>query len=150
MESNVWPQVPHEENPISYVTNGVHLQTFLAKEWMAAFDLRFGGEWRNKLRNIDYWKRIQEIPDHAFWSLRQSLKSSLLEFARRGVVSQLKRNNCSQAQINHITKHLAPDETNVLIIGFAGVLPPISEQHYCLLIRDAWAGYLMIQSGRSS
>jgi starch phosphorylase len=119
MEGDIWPQIPHDENPMGYVTNGVHLPTFLAKEWMVAFDLRFGGEWRNKLRDNDYWNRIYEIPDHAFWSLRQSLKSSLLEFTRRRVNAQLVRNNCSQAHIRKVTKHLAPDESNVLILGFA-------------------------------
>ena len=77
MEGYVWPQVPPEENPISYVTNGVHVPTFLAREWISLFDMRFGGEWRNELTSEEYWNRIDEIPDYSFWSLRQSLKSEL-------------------------------------------------------------------------
>ena len=45
-ERYVWPEIPPEENPITYVTNGVHLQTFLALEWVNLFDIRFG-DWRN-------------------------------------------------------------------------------------------------------
>src|SRR5690606_37401833 len=41
MSAYIWPQIAPEENPIGYVTNGVHLPTFLAREWMALFDLRF-------------------------------------------------------------------------------------------------------------
>ena len=65
------------------VTNGVHVQTFLAHEWSNLYDMRFGMEWRNELLNDEYWERIDEIPDHSFWSLRQSLKSELLNYVRR-------------------------------------------------------------------
>ena len=34
MEARMWPQIPPEENPMTHVTNGVHLQTFLAREWV--------------------------------------------------------------------------------------------------------------------
>ena len=30
---DVWPDVPPEENPIGYVTNGVHVPTFMREEW---------------------------------------------------------------------------------------------------------------------
>ena len=119
MESYIWPQIPHEENPISYVTNGVHVPTFLAREWVNLFDMRFGGEWRNELYNADYWDRIDDIPDHSFWSLRQSLKSELLEDVRRRLVLQLRRNLCSEAQIERVIQHLSPHETDVLTVGFA-------------------------------
>ena len=63
MESYIWPQIPHDENPMTYVTNGVHAHTFLAREWVSLFDMRFR-EWRNKLLDEDYWQCIDEIPDH--------------------------------------------------------------------------------------
>ncbi len=47
-ERYVWPEIPPDENPITYVTNGVHLQTFLALEWVNLFDIRFG-DWRANL-----------------------------------------------------------------------------------------------------
>ncbi|MHB8472842.1 MAG: alpha-glucan family phosphorylase [Gammaproteobacteria bacterium] len=119
MESYIWPQIPHEENPITYVTNGVHVPTFLAREWVNLFDMRFGGEWRNELDNGAYWDRIDDIPDHSYWSLRQSLKSELLEDVRRRLVLQLRRNLCSEAQIERVIQHLSPHETDVLTVGFA-------------------------------
>jgi glycogen phosphorylase len=119
MESYIWPQVPYDENPIKYVTNGVHVPTFLAREWANLFDMRFGGEWRNELLSDEYWRRIDDIPDHSFWSLRQSLKSELLEEVRRRAVLQHRRNGCSEAQIERLTRHLTPHETDALTIGFA-------------------------------
>ena len=119
MESYVWPQIPVNENPIRYVTNGVHVQTFLAYEWSNMYDMRFGLEWRNELLNDEYWERIDEIPDHSFWSQRQSLKSELLAAVRRRVVLQSRRNRCGEALIDRMTRFLSPHEADILTIGFA-------------------------------
>ncbi len=119
MEGYIWPQVPHEENPISYVTNGVHVPTFLAREWVNLFDMRLGGEWRRELRNESYWRHIDEIPNHSYWSLRQSLKSKLLENALRRATLQHRRNGCSATQIERLTRYLAPDNIDTLVLGFA-------------------------------
>jgi len=119
MESYVWPEVPPEENPIGYVTNGVHVPTFLAREWSSMLDMRFGGEWRNELLNEEYWERINDIPDHSFWSLRQSLKSELMVDARKRVILQHRRNRSSEAQIERLVRYLNPDRSDILVVGFA-------------------------------
>jgi len=119
MEGYMWPQIPEHENPMSSVTNGVHVQTFLANEWSNLYDMRFGMQWRNELLNENYWERIDEIPDHSFWSLRQSLKSELLNQVRRRVVLQCRRNRCGEAHIDRVTRMLSPHEADILTIGFA-------------------------------
>ncbi len=119
MEGYVWPQIPHDENPIRHVTNGVHVPTFLAREWANLYDMRFGLEWRSELLNESYWERVDEIPNHSFWSLRQSLKSELMTNVRRRAVLQHRRNGCSEALIERITQHLSPHETDILTVGFA-------------------------------
>lgn len=118
MEGYVWPQIPPEENPIRYVTNGVHVPTFLAREWVNLFDMRFR-EWRNELLNADYWQRIDEIPDHRFWSLRQELKSQMLEAVADRVVRRFRRAGHSEAMINRLTRYIDHPEANTLILGFA-------------------------------
>ncbi|MEJ2643523.1 MAG: alpha-glucan family phosphorylase [Gammaproteobacteria bacterium] len=119
MEGYIWPQVPHHENPIGYVTNGVHVPTFLAREWVNSYDMRFGREWRNELLSERYWERIDEIPDHSYWSLRQSLKAEMLEDARRRAVLQHRRSGASEALVERLTHFLTPHETDVLTVGFA-------------------------------
>ena len=88
MEGYIWPQVPHAENPIGHVTNGVHVPTFLAREWVNLFDMRFDREWRNALLNEEYWQRIDDIPDQSYWSVRQTLKAELLEEVMRRAIRQ--------------------------------------------------------------
>lgn len=119
MAAYVWPEVPHKENPLTYVTNGVHVPTFLALEWMNLFDLRFGAEWRNRLTDEAYWQRVHEIPDHSFWSVRKSLKAELLEEVRRRIELQCKRNGASRALLEALTRHLTGHASDILTIGFA-------------------------------
>ena len=38
-----WPEIPPEENPVGYVTNGVHVPTFLPQTWAASLTARSAG-----------------------------------------------------------------------------------------------------------
>jgi len=115
----VWPQIPHEENPVGYVTNGVHVFTFLGREWRGLFDMTFGNEWRRELTNEDFWRGVDDIADYQYWSTHQTAKSELLRELRRRATLQFKRNGCSDVEVGRLTRQLAPDNTDVLIIGFA-------------------------------
>lgn len=119
MAAYIWPQIEPDENPVGYITNGVHVPTFLARGWTNLFDMRFGGGWRNELLNENYWQQIDDIPDHSYWSLRQSLKTEMLAEVRRRAILQHRRNGCSESLIERLTQHLTPRETDILTIGFA-------------------------------
>ena len=119
MEGYVWPQIPAKENPMSYVTNGVHVPTFLAREWANLFDMRFDRTWRSEVSHPDYWERIDTIPNQSYWSVRQTLKSELLEDVRERSLRQHRRNGCSDVQIDRLVRHLVGDETDILTLGFA-------------------------------
>ncbi|MHB1143210.1 MAG: alpha-glucan family phosphorylase [Sulfuricaulis sp.] len=119
MDAYIWPQIPPEENPVGCITNGVHVPTFLAREWSNLFDMRFGGGWRNELLNEEFWKHIDDIPDHSFWSLHQSLKAEMLAEVKRRVVHQHRRNGTSEALIERYVQYLTPHDADVLTVGFA-------------------------------
>jgi starch phosphorylase len=118
-EGYVWPQIPPAENPIGYVTNGVHGPTFLAREWANLFDMRFDREWRNELLNKEYWERIDEIPDQSYWSVRQTLKGELLKEVRRRALHHYRRAGYSEVFVERLMRHLTPGDTDILTLGFA-------------------------------
>ena len=120
MEAALWPQIPYRENPITHITNGVHLQTFLAREWVSLFDLRFD-DWHNELLNEEYWERLEEIPDYHYWSVHKALKQQLLKQVHAGVTRQQRRNGTSDAVIQHMVRLVdgSRDEDDVLVMGFA-------------------------------
>ena len=118
MESHVWPQIFYKENPIGYVTNGIHISTFLAREWANLFDMRFG-EWRSELNQKEFWDCLDTIPSHRFWSLRRELKTTLLSEIYQRIVKQCKRNGRSQSTINRITHLISRHDADILVLGFA-------------------------------
>lgn len=117
-ESYVWPQVPPDENPMDYVTNGIHVPTFLAQAWVQLFDLRFGSHWRDAVREPGFWNRLDDLPDATFWSVRQLLKGDLIREVRTRAERQHRRNGLSETEIRRLTRHLDRDR-DVCILGFA-------------------------------
>jgi starch phosphorylase len=120
MESYIWPQVPPDENSIGYVTNGVDIDTFLGRSWVALFEMYVGGGWRAKLTDGAFWKSfIDLIPNHVYLSVRQILKSEMLEGVRRRAIVQYRRSNCTDSVLEQITRQLRPQRLDTLVIGFA-------------------------------
>lgn len=114
-----WPQIEPEENPVDYITNGVHIPTFLAQEWVDLFDRQLSPEWRNKLCDGEFWASIKKIPDHVFWSIRQTLKSQMFYGIRARLTEQNIRNHGSDAHLDRLLKFADPINPNVLTLGFA-------------------------------
>jgi starch phosphorylase len=117
--ADCWPQIPPAENPMGYVTNGVHVPTFLAQAWSDLFDRFLGAAWRNHLSDVNFWERVDEIPDHLFWSVKQSIKSQLFYSMRECLLGQHLRNQVSEVHLERMTKFVDPSDPNVLTIGFA-------------------------------
>ena len=117
--AEMWPEIEPEENPMSYITNGVHMPTFLAKEWPEVFVRFLGWDWSQHVADISFWEKIDSIPDHQFWSVRESLKSRMLQLIRFRISRQHFRNHGSEAHLERILKLADPANPNILTIGFA-------------------------------
>jgi len=119
MLKDLWPQIPTEENPVDYVTNGVHIPTFLAPEWGEVFDRFLGVGWIRRLDDPATWEQIANIPDQMFWSVRQYLKSQLFHSVRHRMRAQHLRNQGSESHLDRLFRFVDPANPNVLTIGFA-------------------------------
>ena len=115
----LWPQIEPEENPMGYITNGVHVPTFLAQEWADLFDRYLGYEWRNNMCDTEYWSRISAIPDHLFWSVRQTLKAQMFYGIRARLATQNSRNHGSEAHLDRLLRSVDPINPSILTLGFA-------------------------------
>jgi starch phosphorylase len=117
--ASMWPEIEPEENPIDHVTNGVHVPTFLAQEWGDVFDRYLGFDWSQHVSDTGFWRNVDTIPDHLFWSVRQSLKSQMLHLVRHRIATQHFRNNGSEAHLDRLLRLTDPASPNALVIGFA-------------------------------
>ena len=120
MEAYVWPEVPPEENPVGYVTNGIDVSTFLGLPWGAVFDMYVKTGWRAKFTDRKFWgKLIEKIPNHAFRSTRQILKAEMMQDLSHRIRLQYRRGGCGESVIRRMTENLSPHRLDSLVIGFA-------------------------------
>ncbi|MCF8199922.1 MAG: alpha-glucan family phosphorylase [Sulfuritalea sp.] len=117
--ANMWPQITAAENPMDYVTNSVHVPTFLATDWYETFDRHLGLGWQHRLCDQGCWNGVHRIPDQIFWSIRQSLKAQLLHLVHSRVRQQHLRNQGSEAHLDRVLQYADPTNPTVLTIGFA-------------------------------
>jgi starch phosphorylase len=114
-----WPDVPPAENPVGYVTNGVHVPTFLRAAWTKLLDRHIAPDWRERMMDRTVINKILEIPDDIFWETNQKVKSQMLRVVRERLERQHKRNGLSEAHIHRLLKLVDPSDPNILTIGFA-------------------------------
>lgn len=117
--AGLWPQIDPHENPIDYVTNGVHVPTFLSDHWHDPFERLLGPGWSQRLTDPQCWKNIFEIPDQLYWSVRQTMKAQMLHLVRHRIGLQYARNQGSQAHLDRLLRLADPENPNILTIGFA-------------------------------
>lgn len=129
-----WPQVPARENPVGYVTNGVHVPTFLHRLWAEFFDQHAGPDWRERLSERDFWRFIDRIPDNEYWLAAQAVKSDMLGCVRERLRREYVRKGQSLAQLRQVTKWLDPAQPDVLVIGFGRRFA--TYKRAALLLRD--------------
>jgi starch phosphorylase len=113
-----WPQVSAEENPLDYVTNGVHVTTFLAPEWSEVLERYLGVGWMHRLGYPGIWEKIRDIPDHIFWSVRQDIKARMFHMVRHRMTVQHARNHGSASHLERLLRFVDPARPDVLTIGF--------------------------------
>lgn len=73
----LWPGTPVDETPISHVTNGVHLETWLGPEMGSLLDAHLAVDWRERLDEPGVLDGIYAIPDQAFWQTHLAAKRRL-------------------------------------------------------------------------
>ncbi|MDH5277174.1 MAG: alpha-glucan family phosphorylase, partial [Gammaproteobacteria bacterium] len=113
-----WPEIPATENPVGFVTNGVHVPTFMQTEWADLLEQNLGPSWRYQLMERDLAKKIDDIPDGRFWYVGQQVKATMLAGLRDRLRRQHSRNRLSEAHIHRLLKYLDPERPDVLTIGF--------------------------------
>jgi len=113
---SMWPGLSPGENPITSVTNGVHVTTWLAPEWINAFNQHLGGQWRGQLLDTPFWNNIADIPDYLYWSIHQTNKQRMLQYVRGLLERQARRNGESAQLVQEMTVNF---DVRTLVVGFA-------------------------------
>ncbi len=116
MWKQLWPDFPESEVPIGYVTNGVHVRTWISADMAELFVRYLHPTWYRNPLDEGMWERIDHIPDVELWRTHERRRERLVTFARQRLQERLKRMGAGQTEINRAGEVLRPD---ALTIGFA-------------------------------
>jgi starch phosphorylase len=77
----LWPEREEADVPIRSITNGVHVNFWLARRMHLLFDRYFGTDWYEHLDDPEVWAGVENIPDMELWDVRRHLKRKLINYA---------------------------------------------------------------------
>ena len=80
MWQSLWPDIKEENVPIGYITNGVHVPSWIEPKIELLFDKYLGPNWLQGHENPAIWGLIDDIPDEELWQVHFRLKIKLIDF----------------------------------------------------------------------
>jgi starch phosphorylase len=112
----LWPDLPVWEVPITSITNGVHLTTWINGDLAGLYDQFLQPDWREAHNDTELWKQIWEIPSTDLWEAHRRRKRRLVSFIRERAVGNALARNAPAPEIERAREVLDPE---ALTIGFA-------------------------------
>jgi len=112
----LWPERAIEAVPITYVTNGAHLASWVGPPMRRLFGRYLGDDWWRRASDATIWEALDAVPDAELWSARCEQRAELVEFVKeRSGIDRLAERQ-PRAEIEAAARAFDP---NVLTIGFA-------------------------------
>jgi glycogen phosphorylase len=115
MFHDLWPELPVWEVPITSITNGVHLPSWLNSNLAALYDQYLQPEWRDRFNDPAIWEQINEIPDEELMDVHRRQKRRLVSFVRARQTQSAQRRQASATEVRRAGDVLDP---NAFTIGF--------------------------------
>lgn len=113
---SVWKDLPWTEVPISYITNGTHVRSWISDEMADIFERYIGARWYEDDMAQSVWKRIEDVPDDELWRVRTRRRERLVNFCRKRVRAQMESRGALPSELKEASEILSP---HALTIGFA-------------------------------
>ena len=117
MWASIWPGKKEQEIPITAVTNGVHMLTWLDPIWLQPLlDRHLGPDWVRDQDRAGIWELVNKIPDIDLWRLRRRLKGLLIDEINERARERWKNKRVRAEAVIAFGALLEPE---VFTIGFA-------------------------------
>ncbi|MDR3250936.1 MAG: alpha-glucan family phosphorylase [Tannerella sp.] len=115
MFAPLWKGYFPQELHVGYVTNGVHMPTWMATEWKKFCHERLDGNFFNDQSNKNLWENIQLASDADIWEIRKNLKTKLIEYIKAQYTENWLKNQGDPSKVVTILDRINP---NALLFGF--------------------------------
>lgn len=125
----LWPELDENDVPITHITNGVHLSTWLARRMRYLFDQYLGENWLERHDDFELWEEVMNIPDEQLWDVHRHLKRKLAYYIRERARHLWVQGNVHPVQVVAAGVLLDP---YALTIGFARRFAPYKRANLIL------------------
>jgi len=112
----LWPDVPEDNVPIDYVTNGVHVPRWIEPKMMLLLDRYLGENWMDRHDDPSLWEMLDNVPDAELWQTHYWLKVKLIDAIRERVRQRWANGDASASVLLTGGAFLDP---SILTLGFA-------------------------------
>jgi glycogen phosphorylase len=154
MWQSLWPDVPEEKVPIDYVTNGIHVPTWIEPKMQLLFNRYLGADWLDRHDDPETWRHVGEIPDNELWQTHSLLKAKLINTIREAARRRWVKEHTSPSIALSCGTLLDP---TVLTIGFARRFATYKRADLILrnperlqkLLNDRWKPVQIIFAGKA-
>ena len=102
--------------PIGHVTNGIHVPTWISREFSRLFDRYLGVNWSEDPNHERVWENVDQIPTSELWRAHIRCREQLVAYTRRRLSAQLDSRGAPASEVHSALEVLNPD---TLTIGFA-------------------------------
>ena len=116
MWAPMWPALTPAQAPVTSVTNGVHVPTWISTDLSGLFDRHLGRDWIDHHDDPAFWDRVLGIPDEELWAVRLALRHHLFAFIRERARALWTDDRVSASRVLAAGPML---DDNTLTLGFA-------------------------------
>jgi glycogen phosphorylase len=116
MFEDLWPNLPVWEVPITSVTNGVHLTSWINGDLATLYDQYLQPDWREGHAEPEMWNQTGDIPSTELWEAHRRRKRRLVAFVRERAVARAVVRNAPASEVERMHEVLDPE---AFTIGFA-------------------------------
>lgn len=115
MWESLWPKLPQWEVPITSITNGVHLPTWINGDLAGVYDQYLQPDWRDGNYGAGLWEQVNEIPNAELWEAHRRHKRRMIAFVRERAAQGAMERHAPAAEVRRLQEVLDPE---ALTIGF--------------------------------
>jgi starch phosphorylase len=131
MWQGMWPDRSEDDVPITYVTNGAHLPSWIGGPLRSLLDRYLGDGWMGRASDPATWAPLDDVPDAELWAARNAQRATLVDYIRdRSTFDRLGRDE----PLDYVEAAAGAWDPDVLTLGFARRLATYKRLH--LLVAD--------------
>ncbi|MET0603217.1 MAG: alpha-glucan family phosphorylase [Baekduia sp.] len=143
MWQELWPDRSPADVPITHVTNGVHVPTWLGRPMRALLDEHLGDGWITRAADPQTWAGVEAIGDEVLLAVRRQQRAALVDLVRERIPRDRLGRGEERSFVEAGEVAFDPD---VLTIGFARRVA--TYKRLGLMVHDAQRALSLLRGDR--